>query len=110
MRSASAGRPKKSLLSSYLLLLIGVVGSTIVANSVGLIDRIVLGDGNIWVLASYHALPYINSVQLECMMSGYVLLTLYLIGIFCMYHRFVDRSCTFGKSVNLPAVDECCHL
>ena len=28
-----------------------------VANSVGLIDRIFLGDGNIWVSASYHALP-----------------------------------------------------
>ena len=76
-----------------------------VANSVGLTDRIFLGDGNIWVLASYDALRYINSVQSECMMSGYVLLTLYLSGIFCMYHRFVDRSCTFGKSVYLPAVD-----
>ena len=31
-----------------------------VANSVGLIDRIFLGDGNIWASASYHALPYIN--------------------------------------------------
>ena len=30
-----------------------------VANSVGLIDRIFPGDGNIWVSASYHALPYI---------------------------------------------------
>ena len=53
-----------------------------VANSVGLIDHIFPGDGNIWVLASYHALPYINNVQSECMMSGYVLLTLYLSGIF----------------------------
>ena len=61
-----------------------------VATSVGLIDRIFPGDGNIWVSASYHALPYINSVQSECMMSGYVLLTLYLSGIFCIYHRFVD--------------------
>ena len=95
MCSASAGRPKKSLLSSFLLLLMGVVGGTMVANSVGLIDRIFLGDGNIWVSASYHALPYINSVQSEYMMSGYVLLTLYLNGIFCMYHRFVDQSCIF---------------
>ena len=55
-------------------------------------------NGNIWVSASYHALPYINSVQSECMMSGYVLLTLYLNGIFCIYHRFVDRSCIFGKA------------
>ena len=98
MCSASAGRPKNSLLSSFLLLLMGVVGGTMVANSVGLIDFIFLGDGNIWVSASYHAhaLPYINSVQSECMMSGYVLLTLYLSGIFCMYHQFVDRSCIFG--------------
>ena len=81
---------QKSLLSSFLLLLMGVAGSTLVANSVGLIDRIFLGAGNIWVLASYHALPYINSVQSECMMSGYVLLTLHLSGIFCMYHQFVD--------------------
>ena len=81
-----------------------------VANSVGLIDRIFLGDGNIWVSASYHALPYINSVQSECMMSGYVLLTHYLSGIFCMYHQFVDRSCIFGNFVYLPTVDECCHL
>ena len=101
---------QKSLLSSFLLLLMGVVGSTMVANSVCLIDRIFPGDGNIWVLASYHALPYINSVQSECMMSGYVLLTLYLSDIFCTYHRFVDRSCIFGKFVYLPAVDECCHL
>ena len=85
MCSASVGRPKKSLLSSFLLLLMGVVGSTMVANSAGLIDRIFQGDGNIWVSSSYHALPYINSVQSECMMSGYVLLTLYLSGIFCMY-------------------------
>ena len=35
---------------------------------------------------------------------------LYLSRIFCMYHRFVDRSCIFGKFVYLPAVDECCHL
>ena len=110
MCSASAGRHKKSLLSSFLLLLMGVVGGTMVANSVGLIDRIFLGDGNIWVSASYHALPYINSVQSECMMSGYVLLTLYLSGIFCMYNRFVDRSCIFGKLVYLPTVDKCCHL
>ena len=34
--SASAGRPKKSLLSSFLLLLMGVAGGTMVANSVGL--------------------------------------------------------------------------
>ena len=68
-----------------------------VANSVGLIDRIFPGDGNIWASASYHALPYINSVQSKCMMLGYVLLTLYLSGIFCIYHRFVDRSCIFGK-------------
>ena len=88
----------------------GVVVGTMVANSVGLIDRIFLGDRNIWVSASYHALPYINSVQSGCMMSGYVLLTLYLSGIFCMYHRFVDRSCIFGKFVYLPALDECCHL
>ena len=81
-----------------------------VANSVGLIDRIFLGDGNIWVSESYHALPYINSEQSECMMSEYVLLTLYLSGIFCIYHRFVDRSYIFGKFVYLPAVDECCHL
>ena len=40
----------------------GVVGSTMVANSVGLIDRIFLGDGNVWVSASYHALPYINKL------------------------------------------------
>ena len=86
MCSASAGHPKKSLLSSFLLLLMGVVGGTMVANSVCLIDRIFLGDGNIWVSASYHALPYINTVQSECMMSGYLLLTLYLSGIFCMYH------------------------
>ena len=46
MCSASAGRPKKSLLSSFLLLLMGVVGGTMVANSVGLIDRIFPGDGN----------------------------------------------------------------
>ena len=65
---------------------------------------------NIWVSASCHALPYINSVQSECMMSGYVLLTLYLSSIFCMYHQFVDRSCIFGKFVYLPTVDECCHL
>ena len=110
MCSASAGLPKKSLLSSFLLLLMGVVGSTMVANSVGLIDRIFIGDGNISVSASYHALPYINSVQSECMMSGYVLLTLYLSGIFCMYHRFVDRSCIFSKFVYLPTIDECCHL
>ena len=79
MYSASAGRPKKSLLSSFLLLLMGVAGGTMVANSVGSIDRIFLGDGNIWVSASYHALPYINSVQSECMMSGYVLLLLLLL-------------------------------
>ena len=36
MCSASAGHPKKSLLSSFLLLLIGVVGGTMVANSVGM--------------------------------------------------------------------------
>ena len=35
-----------------------------VANSVGLINRIFLGDENIWVLASCHDLLYINSVQL----------------------------------------------
>ena len=90
MCSESAGRPKKSLLSSFLLLSMGVVGGTMVANSIGLIDRIFLGDGNMWVSASYHALPYINSVQSECMMSGYMSLTLYLSGIFCMYHRFID--------------------
>ena len=28
----------------------------------------------------------------------------------CIYHRFVDRSCIFGKFVYLPAVDKCCHL
>ena len=72
MCSTNAGRPKKSLLSSFLLLLMGVVGGTMVANSVDLIDRIFLVDGNIWVSASYHALLYINSVQSECMMSGYV--------------------------------------
>ena len=104
MCSASAGRPKKSLLSNFPLLLMGVVGCIMVANSMGLIDRIFLGDGNIWVSASCYALPYINSVQSECMMSGYVLLTLYLRGIFRMYHRFVDRSCTFGKSVYLTNV------
>ena len=76
-----------------------VVAGTMVSSSVGLIDRIFLGDGNIWVLTSCHALPYISSVQSECMMPGYVLLPLYLSGIFCMYHRFVDRSCTFSKSV-----------
>ena len=38
-----------------------MVGGAMVANSLDLIDRIFLGDGNIWVLASYHALPYINS-------------------------------------------------
>ena len=102
--------PKNSLLSSFLLLLMGMVDGTMVANSVGLIDRISPGDGNIWAIASYHALPYINSVQSECMMSGYVLLTLYLSGTFCMYHQFVDRSRIFGKFVYLPAVDECCHL
>ena len=90
MYSASAGRPKISLLSSFPLLLWEVVAGTMVASSVGLIDRIFLGDGNIWVLASCHALPYINSVQSECMMSGHVLLTLYMSGIFCMYDRFVD--------------------
>ena len=63
--------PKKSLLSSFLLLLMGVAGSTMAANSVGLIDRIFLGERNIWLSGSYHALPYINSVQSECMMSGY---------------------------------------
>ena len=54
---------QKSLLLSFLLLLMGVVGGTMVANSVGLIDRIFLGDGDIWVLASYHALPYRNSMH-----------------------------------------------
>ena len=114
MCSVSAGRPKKSLLSSFLLLLMGVVGGTMVANSVGLIDRIFsrrrkyMGVSILSCLALYP--PYINSVQSECMMSGYVLLTLYLSGIFCMHHRFVDRSCIFGKFLYLPAVDECCHL
>ena len=35
----------------------GVVDGTMVANYVGLIDRIFLRGGNIWVSASYHALP-----------------------------------------------------
>ena len=50
--SASAGRPKNSLLSSLLM---GVVAGTMVANSVGLTDRIFLVEGNTWVLASDHA-------------------------------------------------------
>ena len=54
MCSASVGRPKKSLLSSFPLLPMGVVAGTMVANSVGLIDRILLGERNIWILASYH--------------------------------------------------------
>ena len=109
MCPASAGRAKKSLLSSFLLLLMGVAASTMVADSVSLMDQIFLADRKIWVLASYRALPYINSSQSECM-SGYLLLTLYLSGIFCIYHQFVDLSCTFDKSVYFPAVDEYCHL
>ena len=81
-----------------------------VARFVDVMNHIFPGDGNIWVWASGHALPYINYVQSECMMSGYALLTLCLSGISSMYHQFVDQFCMFGKSVYLLVVDECCHL
>ena len=72
MYSASAGHPKIPMLSSFPLLLWEVVAGTMIANSVGSIDRIFLGEGNIWVLPSCHALSYINFVQSECIMSGCV--------------------------------------
>ena len=46
MYSASAGRPKIFLLSSFPLLLWDLVAGTMVASSVGLIDRIFLGEGS----------------------------------------------------------------